>query len=286
MSNKEVFMRSVISGLIPCGDGQYCVTEDRDDDGIPDKEDNCPFTPNPGQEDSDGDGIGDACDFKFDEPAIKLQSPSSGTSFGACSLSTPPIFSWTSEETFKGYEIQFSLDQNFSSIPVKVKAKVKGLTTQTVIPSATWKKVLMIPGSSGGAVYWRVEGRRKDGTTVRSRVFSLEVEGAEAVGNPVISPTGKNDFPNLSWENNCGVKFKVWFGSSSGFKKKVSYSFSVKNLSDNGGIFNKVLTSAQWKKIRGLVGDVTDSVIYWYVESWDWLNRYSKTGNMNFTLTD
>ncbi len=44
----------------PGGPGDAC--DDPEGDGIPDASDNCPDTVNPGQEDADGDGIGDACD--------------------------------------------------------------------------------------------------------------------------------------------------------------------------------------------------------------------------------
>ena len=213
--------------------------------------------------------------------SIMLQSPLDGASYGACSSFTPPTFSWTSGESFKGYEVQISVDQGCSS-PVKVK----GSATQAVLSSGTWKKILMIPGSSGGTIYWRVVGRRADGTTVTSETRSLVIEPAEAVGNPTISPTNKRSLPNLSWENNCNTKFKVWFGSDSSFTKKAPYSFGAKNPNDNGGVFNKGLTSSQWKKVTGLVNDATGSTVYWYVESWDGLGRYSKTEDMYFILTD
>jgi len=43
---------------------------DSDGDGVPDDEDNCPTTPNPGQEDTDGDGQGDACDPDDDNDGV------------------------------------------------------------------------------------------------------------------------------------------------------------------------------------------------------------------------
>lgn len=65
------------------GDGRLCGT-DRDLDGWPDaslpcahrrcRADNCPGTPNSGQEDADGDGTGDACDEDADDDGV-LNSP-------------------------------------------------------------------------------------------------------------------------------------------------------------------------------------------------------------------
>jgi hypothetical protein len=40
-----------------------CAGPDGDGDGLPDASDNCPVTPNPGQEDGDGDGKGNACEW-------------------------------------------------------------------------------------------------------------------------------------------------------------------------------------------------------------------------------
>ena len=47
------------------GIGDACDDDD-DDDGVPDVSDNCQFIYNPDQKDTDGDGIGDVCDLDLD----------------------------------------------------------------------------------------------------------------------------------------------------------------------------------------------------------------------------
>jgi Tol biopolymer transport system component len=55
--NDEVFELFSALRIVACGPG-----EDDDGDRFCNDEDNCPAVPNPGQEDSDGDGLGNACD--------------------------------------------------------------------------------------------------------------------------------------------------------------------------------------------------------------------------------
>ena len=203
------------------------------------------------------------------------------TRFSVCSLNSLPVFSWDVVEPLKSSQIQFSIDNNFIS-PIKVR--VSG--TEAIMTSATWKKILLLPGASGGSIYWRVVGTRSDNTTFESEVSSISIETPQPAGSPTISTTSRGSTPELSWENNCNTKFKVWFGSDEQFTKKTAFTFNIKDPNDNEGEFTKALTSGQWMAIRRVVKDVSGSTIYWYVESWDGVKRYTETEVMSFVLTD
>jgi hypothetical protein len=117
----------------------------------------------------------------------------------------------------------------------------------------------------------------------------MTVDPPESVGNPTVSSASRSSIPTLGLQNNCNVKFKIWFGNNLDLPKatkKRTFLFTVKNPLDNAGGFNKTLTLSQWKSIRTLGGDNTGGTIYWYVESWDGLGRYAKTNVMSFALTD
>jgi len=227
-------------------------------------------------------------DFFLQTFLITLLNPPDTTDFDTCSLYSLPAFQWTTSGTYRSLEIQFS-DDGFVTIPVRVRLRPGVIDYTMTFP--VWRRVLLIPGTVGGTVLWRVVGTRLDNSKIESGVFLLVVKAPEAVGSPSISHTSRTTPPppTLSWQNNCNKRFRVWFGNNSDFTavgvRKMALSFSVTDPTAGGGIFSKELTSSKWLSIRRLVGDVTGATIYWYMESWDGANRYSKTTVTSFNLT-
>jgi hypothetical protein len=164
--------------------------------------------------------------------------------------------------------------------------KIPGTITQKTMKSTAWKRTMLIPGSSGGKAYWRFLGTRANQSTFTSEVRSILIEPPQAVGRPNISNTQRGSVPALSWDNHCNIKFRVWFGSDSHFTKEIGFTFHIQSPNKNNGIFEKGLTSHRWAAIRNLVGDVSNSSIYWYVESFDKLKRNAQTEVMSFILMD
>ena len=216
-------------------------------------------------------------------PPISPVEPPNHASYSACTLYGPPAFAWDVERSFKSYELQFSKVQNFDSNEKAVKVRT---TSNGVTPKAnTWKQIMSLPGGSGGPVYWRVLGIFTGGKGYVSEFRSFTVEPAEPVNNPQIASTGLTPLPSISWENNCNVKFKLWFGADEQFSKKHTVSpRPIKNPSDGDGKFTLTLTSQQWSSVRKLVGN--GAPIFWKVESWDGANRESQTSVGHFLLKE
>jgi hypothetical protein len=214
---------------------------------------------------------------------INLLSPTDQLPVDPCSIKFPPVFDWEVFASFANYELQFSPDPNFVSVPLRIKVSK---TSSYAMTPARWKKVLAIPGPEGGLIYWRVVGITPGGVRNASGKRSILMPGPQPVGNPAISPVSRSQLPTLSWQNQCNVKFKVWFGNDAGFSRKTSLPYHTSDPLPNRGAFSKGLTLSQWLGIRRLVGNQPGARAFWHVESWDGLNRYAVTETMSFVLTD
>ena len=222
---------------------------------------------------------------------INIQSPSDGVTYTACDYNNPPTSQWTSGGAFTSIGVQFSVNNDFSGVSLKVNGNLK--SNSLTIQKTVWKRILLLPGTNGGPVYWKVIANKKDGTMVESSVFSFTVGAPGPVGHVGISSTSTAPPPTLSWNNNCNILFTVWFGNQPDFKtrplKKLSLSFKIVNPNPVPDTFEKTLSTSQWNSIRKLVGDVTGNTIYWYVQSQDGLGRKESTGvtpPMSFDLAD
>jgi len=210
------------------------------------------------------------------------KSPANGTTFDTCSYFSPPMFEWTTSQSFQKLELQFYPSANPAK-PTRVKIK-DPTVIQLPMPANTWKKILKLTGLSGGEVSWKIVGINKGQPAVESEVFTMTIAPPQPVGTPVISPTSKTDLPNLGWGNACATKFKVYFSPDPTFSRKKKLTFIDQNPLDNGEYFSTTLVERTWNAIRKVVDDEEGSTIYWYVESWDVIKRYHRTDAMQFTL--
>ena len=141
---------------------------DGDKDGIPDSIDNCPSTYNPDQKDSDGNGIGDACDNKITVINPPPPPPTSSSwviflDFDGQTVTTPY---WNSGKTFYCTPSGFS-NTEIQNILTEVKNDYAVFPTITVTTdstvyfaaSTTQRQRIIITensswyGSAGGVAY-------------------------------------------------------------------------------------------------------------------------------------
>jgi hypothetical protein len=209
-------------------------------------------------------------------------APAAGSSFDTCSYFAPPPFQWTLNQAFQKLEIQFYITAN-SAKPTKVKLK-DPTSTSFQMTDKVWKKILKLPGLSGGELNWKIVGTNKGQPIVESDVFTMTIAAPEPAGKPDISPVSKTSLPTLTWGNSCGTKFKVYFSADSAFSKSKKLSFKYQGSINSDDVFSAPLDDKTWGAIRKLVEDVAGSSIYFYVESWDIIKRYQKTPDAYFTL--
>ncbi|MGQ9591498.1 MAG: alpha/beta hydrolase family protein [Planctomycetota bacterium] len=148
--------------------------------------------------------------FEKHLPRFDVWSSLAGGVVDGCSVSSPPVLEWDSDEPFRRVEAHFACNGEFAKA---VKVKFRAGQRKAALKPAVWKNVLMLPGAAGGEVFWRLVGTLLGKKRLSSRTESFVVTGADSVGNPRISHASRSELgpPTLSWECSCNVRFKAWF---------------------------------------------------------------------------
>ncbi|MBI3447525.1 MAG: thrombospondin type 3 repeat-containing protein [Acidobacteria bacterium] len=137
------------------GTGGGCTAGDADGDGVCDNVDNCPGLANPGQDDADADGRGDACD-------IMITAPLTGATV-ACAdpVNVRPTLTW-SPGFYDRFKVEVSTTAGFTKGTVVSSGSTPLKTPTYTPPTKKLRKAcsLAIAANAGSPVLFiRVTGK-------------------------------------------------------------------------------------------------------------------------------
>jgi len=239
-------------------------------------------------------GISNTVDIGADEySGLKNpKAPSSETIYKASTLINKyqPSFEWINDGICKSFSIYFSTSPtDFLSKGILIaKANIKG-TLNTYTPSlGTWKKIMTASNNAGNIrdIYWKVVGIKADKSTVDSSVRHFRIDEclpgvAQASGDEYAFPSGTP--PTFTFGADFNGKLQLEISSVSDFSdphKMKKFVFADKD-SNATPVFQKTLSSGQWKSIVKLIGAGTG---YFRVRAWDGIGRETVSEISSFII--
>lgn len=237
---------------------------DSDNDGIVDGNDNCPNDANPGQQDSDGDGIGDACDTSgptdTDNDGVADNSDNCPNNFNpnqadsdndgvgdACDTVNPPTGGacLNVSNSSGGWEhLKLGVNPNNLWGPQVSPAAGKTTLSMTIraISSVEWNKLQIVPQSdpSRGSVTLSSYTNAGAGSTANINI-PLSDFPSDAFNNiSLISAPFSNDaapfeicIERIEFTGGSGSSF-VWFGSPSNLNPSISTRWDTSLMNGDG----------------------------------------------------
>ncbi len=221
-----------------------------------------------------------------------VEAPSSETIYQASTLINKyqPYFQWENDGTYKSFTVYFSTSPtDFSTKGILIaKANVKG-TLNTYTPSfEIWKKIMTASNNAGAIrdIYWKVVGTKPDKSTVHSSVRHFRIDDslpgvAQPSGDEYAFPSGTP--PTFTFGADFNVKLQLEISPVSDFSdphKMKKFVFANKDPNATP-VFQRTLSSGQWKSIIKLIGTGTG---YFRVRAWDGIKRETLSGVSSFII--